>query len=78
MTETASNVQVQHAPETRKEWTERLKKKLKPKFDKVDESGKPGKLLPDHVQQDRATIDINPLLELFENNWVMWKQMWSW
>lgn len=68
MTETASNIQVQHSPETRKECTERLKKKLKQKFDQVNESGKHGKLFTDHVQQGRAIIDINLLLELFENN----------
>ena len=66
-TETFSKIEVQHGPETREECTERLKKKLKQRFDDVNNSGKHEKLYTDHVKQGKAIVDISLLLELFEN-----------
>ena len=66
-TETFSKIEVQHGPETRKECTERLKKRLKQRFDEVNNSGKHEKLYTDHVKQRKAIVDISLLLQLFEN-----------
>ena len=68
LTETFSIIEVQHGPETREECTERLRKNLKQRFHKVNDCGKHGKLYTDHVQQGKAIVDINLLLELFKNN----------
>ena len=68
LTETFSIIELQHGPKTREECTERLRKNLKQRFHKVNDSGKHGKLYTDHVQQGKAIVDINLLLELFKNN----------
>ena len=66
-TETFTQIEVQHGPETREECTERLKKNLKQRFDEVNNSGKHEKLYTDHVKQGKAIVDISLLLEVFES-----------
>ena len=67
-TETLSKIEVQHGPETRKECKERLKKRLKQRFDEVNNSGKHEKLYTDHVKQRKAIVDISLLLQLFRTS----------
>ncbi|CAB4025600.1 Hypothetical predicted protein [Paramuricea clavata] len=66
-----TNIEVQHGPETRDDWAQRLLKQLKEEFDKVNVAGKQSQIFADHGQQSRSVVEVDILLELFKNNCQM-------
>ncbi|CAB4006208.1 Hypothetical predicted protein, partial [Paramuricea clavata] len=66
-----TNIEVQHGPETRDDWAQRLLKQLKEEFDKVNVAGKQSQIFADHGQQSRSVVEVDKLLELFKNNCQM-------
>ena len=63
-----SEVELCYGPETRDQCTERLKLTLKAEFDEVNGSGKKSKMFMEHGKQKRAIIDVDLILQLFQNN----------
>ncbi len=57
--EGASKIELHYGPETRDEWAERLKLKLKDEFNKVNAAGKESDLFVNHGQQSRAIVDVD-------------------
>ncbi|CAB4029836.1 Hypothetical predicted protein, partial [Paramuricea clavata] len=52
-----TNIEVQHGPERRDDWAQRLLKQLKEEFDKMNVAGKQSQIFADHGQQSRSVVE---------------------
>lgn len=66
--EVKSEIEQHYGPETRDQWTDRLKSELKAEFNKVNTAGKDSKIFVDHCKQSRAIVDVDLVLQLFQKN----------